>query len=163
MSDEEAAGPTLPQGVLRPKGRGWAGEEMELNRSVNEQDSVIRQCAAVDKSEFYNTEVGSGYQAKHVVRQRQADGAKVEIIDMSGKDIQSKDSRKKHKRDKNECKGSNERKHKKSRSIKVTSKVDERSQKSVLNVRNSLLNEMLQCDAMREFKIEVAKILRSDR
>ena len=55
--------------------RGW-GESMELahqqdnkhTKSNNSMSSVV----AVDLGQFRNTEVGKGYQAKHVVRQKMA-------------------------------------------------------------------------------------------
>ena len=167
-SDEEAAGPTLPKGVLRPKGRGWAGEDLELRRSVKEHNGKMStgtvRNAAVDKFEFYNTEVGSGYQAKHVVRQRQGGVAKVQIIDMSNKSVNNKESLKKHKRekiDKKEKETEDRRKHKKSRSKKEKDEYDTQNEEG--NHKHDLLSQMLNCDAMCEFKLEIAKILGSDR
>mmetsp|Transcript_6000 Transcript_6000/g.11151 ORF Transcript_6000/g.11151 Transcript_6000/m.11151 type:complete len:142 (+) Transcript_6000:278-703(+) len=54
--------------------RGWQGEEMELE---HQQGDISRTnvAAAVDLSQFQNTEVGVGYQARHVVRQRTAETA----------------------------------------------------------------------------------------
>jgi hypothetical protein len=51
---------------------GWQGEEMELQHEQNQQqDSNTKDVsAAVDLKQFQNTEVGVGYQAKHVIRQR---------------------------------------------------------------------------------------------
>ena len=46
---------------------------MELQHKQNQQDdSTINVSAAVDLKQFQNTQVGIGYQAKHVIRQRTA-------------------------------------------------------------------------------------------
>ena len=55
------------------KHRGGWGEDMELAHqkgsiSTSKTSSVV----AVDLNQFRNTEVGSGYQARHVVRQKTA-------------------------------------------------------------------------------------------
>ena len=68
----------------RKRQRGWQGGELE----VEHQRQVIREdqadpsgkkkssvSAAVDIRQFHNTQVGSGYQAKHVVRQPGGGGA----------------------------------------------------------------------------------------
>lgn len=54
----------------------WKGDEMELKR---EQPSNKDASAGVDLEQFRNYQVGIGYQAKHVVRQRglQSDGGAV--------------------------------------------------------------------------------------
>jgi hypothetical protein len=58
---------------------GWQGEEMELQHKQNQQqDSSTKDVsAAVDLKQFQNTEVGVGYQAKHVIRQRTSAGVAV--------------------------------------------------------------------------------------
>jgi hypothetical protein len=48
------------------KRRGWAGEEMELHRP---SEGIASELVAVDLEQFRNTQVGVGYQAKHVIRQ----------------------------------------------------------------------------------------------
>jgi hypothetical protein len=55
----------------------WQGEEMELDhqRETERRDrdeSLGATVTAVDLNQFRNTEVGKGYQAKHVVRQNTA-------------------------------------------------------------------------------------------
>lgn len=59
--------------------KGWAGEEMEMNHQrdyLKQQTKSISggaaapTFAAVDLNQFRNTEVGHGYQAKGVVRQK---------------------------------------------------------------------------------------------
>ena len=53
--------------------KGWQGDHLELE---HQRESFLehkdKSVAAVDISQFQNHEVGQGYQAKHVVRQRQA-------------------------------------------------------------------------------------------
>lgn len=77
-------------GGKNEKKRGW-GEAMELahqtesglrnnrngdNYNDNDNDRDSGQVVAVDLNQFRNTEVGVGYQAKHVVRQKTATVAK---------------------------------------------------------------------------------------
>lgn len=53
--------------------RGW-GESMELahQRDNKQNKHKTSSVVAVDLGQFRNTEVGKGYQAKHVVRQKMA-------------------------------------------------------------------------------------------
>jgi hypothetical protein len=52
--------------------KGWQGSSMELTHQMeSHRDQKASQYAAVDIRQFQNTQVGKGYQAKHVVRQRQ--------------------------------------------------------------------------------------------
>ena len=72
--DDSKLGPSLPAGVLRRKGAVWEGEELELDHYREGRGSANKKrkdaSAAVDLSQFQNTVVGQGYQAKHVIRQR---------------------------------------------------------------------------------------------
>ena len=78
----------------RKRKGGWGGEELEMqhqqdvfaakNKNKHHQQSLLR-------DQFQNTEVGQGYQAKHVIRQKQhssattaATSSSKNIIDMSG-------------------------------------------------------------------------------
>lgn len=61
----------------RNKKRGWEGDEMELQHARDHKNTIIasdvkndKKNVAVNIQEFYNNEVGKGYQAKHVIRQR---------------------------------------------------------------------------------------------
>jgi hypothetical protein len=64
--------------AVRQKRKGWQGEELELQHdrekmAQSQGTSTTRAAAttaAVDLNQFRNVEVGQGYQAKHVVRQR---------------------------------------------------------------------------------------------
>jgi len=88
----------LPAGVLRSRG-GWAdmnGYEVEHQRErlrraddhagSGDDDVTKTTHAAVDLSQFRNEEVGKGYKAKHVVRQRDVSSsvAMKGVVDMSG-------------------------------------------------------------------------------
>jgi hypothetical protein len=67
----------------------WQGEEMELDhqreteRRDRDESTGAATVTAVDLNQFRNTEVGKGYQAKHVVRQNTAtnnDTAAAQVI-----------------------------------------------------------------------------------
>jgi hypothetical protein len=63
------------------KKRVWEGDEMELQHARDQmkrnQENTTDHCSsnvvAVNIQDFHNTQVGKGYQAKHVIRQRQVD------------------------------------------------------------------------------------------
>mmetsp|Transcript_35430 Transcript_35430/g.75640 ORF Transcript_35430/g.75640 Transcript_35430/m.75640 type:complete len:182 (-) Transcript_35430:1943-2488(-) len=97
-SSDDDTGPALPLGVLRSRG-GWEDAnniEMEHQREklraaayVDERNDGSRakapSHAAVDLAQFRNEEVGKGYQARHVVRQREASSSSATgVVDMSG-------------------------------------------------------------------------------
>ena len=102
--------PDAPTGSkVGKRRRGWQGEEMEMNH----QRQAIREgknktVAAVDISQFQNHEVGQGYKAKHVVRQRTGeageDRSSLKVLDMS----RGKDSITTRKRDKCDLRDINE-------------------------------------------------------
>jgi len=70
----------LDCGSKNEKNLGW-GEAMELahEREREKNNGATQQPVAVDLNQFRNTEVGKGYQAKHVVRQRTATATKTKI------------------------------------------------------------------------------------
>jgi hypothetical protein len=72
MSDEDSAAPPSCAQYHRRRG-GWQGDDLELERK---EPTDVAPHIAVDLSQFRNTEVGKGYQAKHVIRQRSATAAK---------------------------------------------------------------------------------------
>lgn len=85
------------------RNRGGWGEAMELaHQKAN--DASASSVVAVDLDQFRNTEVGTGYQAKHVVRQKTAAATttKTRIVNsnfQSGADRGSKTSEKAIERD----------------------------------------------------------------
>ena len=113
--DETGQKNDLPAGVLRSRG-GWAdannievehqrerlrAADTELEHDQAARGDVSKNHAAVDLSQFRNEEVGRGYKAKHVVRQREA---ALGVLDMSGgtfsaKDVRSSSATKKRGRD----------------------------------------------------------------
>lgn len=77
-------GPEPPRGVMKRR-RGWEGEEMEMvHQKEAFREDKGKVSAAVDISQFQNYEVGKGYQAKHVVRQKTGEAPSAKIKDMSG-------------------------------------------------------------------------------
>jgi hypothetical protein len=105
-SDDEMGQNTLPAGVLRSRG-GWAdannievqhqrerlrAADNKLEHNSASRSDGIKNHTAVDLSQFRNEEVGIGYKAKHVVRQREASSSAVgALLDMSGGTFSSKD------------------------------------------------------------------------
>jgi hypothetical protein len=82
--DSDDGGPEPPRGVTKRR-RGWEGEEMEMVHQTEAfREDKGKASAAVDISQFQNHEVGKGYQAKHVVRQKTGEAPSVKIKDMSG-------------------------------------------------------------------------------
>jgi hypothetical protein len=61
------------------RNKGWQGSNMELAHQM-ESHGKASQHAAVDIRQFQNTQVGKGYQAKHVVRQRQVDDQDTKLV-----------------------------------------------------------------------------------
>ena len=116
--DETGQKNDLPAGVLRSRG-GWAdannievehqrerlrAADTELEHDQAARCDVTKNHAAVDLSQFRNEEVGRGYKAKHVVRQREASSSAKGVLDMSGgifstKDVGSSSATKKRGRD----------------------------------------------------------------
>ena len=75
--------PSVPV-AYSTKRRGWDGDHLELSR---EQPSVedLASHTAVNLGQFRNEQIGIGYQAKHVVRQRSVPDTLVDINDMTQK------------------------------------------------------------------------------
>lgn len=169
-SDEEC-GPSLPSGVLRSRG-GWAGEDLEMDhqrerlRAARQEDddndsdhsrSGIREDAAkkndthvaVDLSQFRNEEVGKGYKAKHVIRQREAgveSSSSGGVVDMSGGKFRSEGK-------KDGGMGASGSKR---------SAGNDGSSREVGKIRRkepSQLDTYLQCKGVRDFRREIEKLL----
>jgi hypothetical protein len=91
LSDDEENGEveflTKQVGFSR-KRRGWVGDHMEFEREKPLEGDTAH--AAVDLEQFRNRQVGVGYQAKHVVRQRSAPESTVVIRDMTKDKNESK-------------------------------------------------------------------------
>mmetsp|Transcript_13495 Transcript_13495/g.20528 ORF Transcript_13495/g.20528 Transcript_13495/m.20528 type:complete len:116 (-) Transcript_13495:381-728(-) len=68
---------------IQRKRKGWNGQDMEISHKLekmHEPDTF----AAIDLTQFRNTKVGEGYQAKHVFRQKTGMERRTRIVDMSG-------------------------------------------------------------------------------
>lgn len=89
--------------------RGWQGSSMEMeHQQDSSQNKKRKNAAAMDVKQFHNTEVGEGYQAKHVMRQPSKRDDKTKVVDMTGgKDFKSEKRRPETKRFEKliECKG----------------------------------------------------------
>ena len=143
-SDDE---PRLPPNVLTAQRRGWAGENLEIEhqrQSLNEEKKS-HTATAVDLSQFRNEEVGRGYQAKHVVRQREtAVSSSIGMVDMSG--------------------GAFERGEKKSKSEKKKEKKRKRGRDDSDKVgddrkKDSRLDSYLKCRGLEMFLGEIESLL----
>lgn len=110
-NSDDSTGPALPRGVLKARA-GWKGDDMEME---HQRETMMRETdnsktsVAVDLQQFRNEEVGVGYQAKHVVRQRSEKTPEVKIHDMStgrasNEDSQSKKKKKRKHEEKSEVK-----------------------------------------------------------
>src|SRR3569623_769458 len=71
---DDSSGPVIPHQSASRSRKGWEGESLELQHEREahhyNQSGTATSVVAVDLNQFRNTEVGKGYQAKHVIRQR---------------------------------------------------------------------------------------------
>jgi hypothetical protein len=134
----------------QPQRRGglWEGEALEWERSKEHSDAkdqtTTAAYVAVDLNQFRNQEVGRGYQAKHVIRQKahyviEPPSSNSRIVDMTTK----KDTT-----DSNSSQRSKKRKNATNDSTTTTKKV-------------SRLDRYLQCAGMRQFRKELESIVSS--
>mgnify|MGYP001062699176 CR=1 FL=1 len=128
----------IPKGVL--KRGGWTDTnnlELEHKREkIREGDDKKQSAVAVDLNQFRNEEVGKGYQAKGVVRQRGSTNETSRVVDMSGSSFSKKgdDSSKKMKR-------------------------SHEDDEDAGGKKQDPLQSYLQCQGMRDFVKEADKIL----
>lgn len=81
-------GPSIPAGVLRTSKKGWAGEELEMEHRM--EHNPDKDFAVVNIKQFQNTEVGTGYQARGVVRQKTTTAASHQKLVLSVRHLPSK-------------------------------------------------------------------------
>jgi LPS O-antigen subunit length determinant protein (WzzB/FepE family) len=138
QSSDDSAGPALPRGVLKARS-GWKGDDLELQhqREVMNRDDGPSESAAVNLNQFRNEEVGEGYQAKHVIRQRSGQHSEIKIRDMSRANENEKDKKKSKKRKKHSS----------------TDAAPETKEDPKERVR-----KYLQCDGLLQFRRELEKI-----
>ena len=132
----------LPRGMPKRR-RGWEGEDMELQRDDAPAEAAH---AAVDLGQFRNTEVGKGYQAKHVVRQRtgKMEGNVVKVKDMTISSSRKKEGVKKSSQ--------------KSKMRKTSRDDGSRKRSSAEASKSERLKKYLKCDGLRRFRRELESI-----
>ena len=150
MSDDESSSSDLAipsRGVLpSSKLRGWQGEEMELEHART-SDSKRGTTTAVDLSQFRNEEVGKGYQAKFVVRQRHvadSDDKNASVI----KDMTAQEKPEKSASSRSSHKSSSSRKSKRKKSS---------SREREKNAESDRLQKYLRSENLRRFRKELEK------
>ena len=77
--DDDKLLSSAPQFAISNKRRGWDGDHLELNREQPTEDLASH--VAVNLAQFRNEQIGVGYQAKHVIRQRHVPDTSVVIDD----------------------------------------------------------------------------------
>ncbi|GFH57547.1 hypothetical protein CTEN210_14023 [Chaetoceros tenuissimus] len=126
--------------------KGWAGEELEIeHRREQLRNNEFKSHKTVDLGQFQNKEVGVGYQARGVIRQRGADGPQIKIIDMTKK-VDDRET------------GSVESSSKKKRKREKKSKRDSKKK-----AKDDPLKVFLECKALRNFRKEIEKVYQESR
>ena len=121
------------RGVIRGKNRGWQGEDMELAHAATTATAdKDRKPVAVDLSQFRNHQIGQGYQAKFVVRQRTGNEEEQGAIqDMTQKSEKRKKSKRKRSKDNED--------------------------NSKTNKESNRIDKYLKCEGFRRFRKELEK------
>lgn len=126
--------------------KGWAGEELEIeHRREQLRNNEFKSHKTVDLGQFQNKEVGVGYQARGVIRQRAAHGPQMKIVDMTKK-VDDWET------------GSVESSSKKKRKREKKSKRDSKKK-----AKDDPLKMFLECKALRDFRKEIEKIYQESR
>lgn len=148
MSDDDDSSTSdhaMPSRGVIPsrKNRGWEGEQMELAHA-RASEANKGATTAVDLSQFRNEQVGKGYQAKFVVRQRHADDdeAPTAFKDMTKKNAEKKKSSRK------------EKKRKRSRD---DDEEDDKKRPSRESEESNRLEKYLKSEGMRNFRKELER------
>jgi hypothetical protein len=113
------------------KRRGWDGEHLELQRE--QPSDNLTSHAAVNLQQFRNEQVGVGYQAKHVIRQRSVLDTSVAIHNLTNDSVSNIHVQAKQKKEKLRCNST------KSKSM-------------------TRLQKYLKCEKLRRFRKELASI-----
>ena len=146
-SEDEQELRALPTGVIR-KRKGWAGEEMELNHVLHDDDDEVE--TKTLKSQFQNDEVGVGYQHTGVKRQRGVGESMrkghqpSKIIDMSKKESGT---------------GTTTNNNGNLKSHTRKGREEEATERKELI--NDMMTDFISNDKLRNFKLEVERILKS--
>jgi len=162
---------SMPRGLAPKRRRGWEGEALELERD-DAPASGKETHAAVDLQQFRNTEVGKGYQAKHVVRQRtgippaKSEDAVQDMTIASGAPDTAADghSTKKERSKKSSSRKSKKRKKRDSSPAPKDKDYDgkkrDRSSSSKRNSKSERLEKYLKCEGLRNFRKEIESIVK---
>lgn len=152
---------SLPRGLVPTRRRGWEGEALELER--DDAPAGASTHAAVDLQQFRNTEVGKGYQAKHVVRQRTGlpSSRSEDVHDMTAaggakdkersKRSSSKKSKKRKRRDSSPPLKDKDYDGRKRENSSFSSRGDSKSER---------LEKYLKCEGLKRFRKELESIVK---
>ncbi|KAL3792974.1 hypothetical protein HJC23_010987 [Cyclotella cryptica] len=138
---------------------GWAGDflEIEHQRETAGGRDRSKSHTAVDLSQFRNEEVGKGYQAKHVVRQREAIAETSGVVDMSGGAFSSRNKSDQSLRRSSHEKG--DKSLKRSSHEKKSAKRKHDDDRDINAKRDSRLESYLKCKGLKAFLGEIDKII----
>ena len=136
-SSSDAAGRFLPKSQ-----KGWGGGELEMEHQLESFREKKSGAAAVDISQFQNTEVGKGYQAKHVVRQKQ-------YVDPETADVQDMTTR------------YNDSSKEETKKITNKKRKEPSGTKPKKDTPKTRLKKYMGCTGMRNFRREIQDILSS--
>ena len=163
-SDSSSGSSDAAARFLPKSQKGWGGGDLEMEHQRESFRQQKKGAAAVDISQFQNTEVGKGYQAKHVVRQRG-----LQHHDLSGQQKQQTtadlvfqdtggSSGTRAKEEKEESKSSSRNKKRKERGSDSI-KEEERKPRRRKDTHKTRLEKYLACAGMRNFRREIEEML----
>jgi len=131
--------------------KGWAGEEMEMShrreqlRNTDHTRTSAQQYGTVNLEQFQNKEVGHGYQARGVIRQRTGlPSSNLNIVDMT----MSKKNPQQEKEDTSASSSKEKRRKRKSK-----------RKRSGKEIPTDPTEQFLRCTGLRDFRKELEKIL----
>ena len=131
--------------------KGWAGEEMEMShrreqlRNTDHTRTSAQQYGTVNLEQFQNKEVGHGYQARGVIRQRTGlPSSNLNIVDMT----MSKKNPQQEKEDTSASSSKEKRRKRKSK-----------RKRSGKEIPTDPTEQFLRCTSLRDFRKELEKIL----
>lgn len=153
---------------------GTSHSDRNSDNNPSRQQQQLEKYPTVDLEQFYNTRVGSGYQAKGVIRQKTAHDSKIQIIDRSqrAKDGEShvarsvinekvSDGKMRLGDEEDNDSDSKSRGHSRGKKRKKRHSKRTRSESSPPKQRSNkrLAEKYLQCKGIRDFRKELEKIL----
>ena len=141
--------------------KGWAGEEMEMShrreqlRNTDHTRTSAQQYGTVNLEQFQNKEVGHGYQARGVIRQRTGlPSSNLNIVDMSKKNPQQEKEEDGGNNSVTSASSSKEKRRKRKSKRKRSD-----SEKTRKEIPTDPTEQFLRCKALRDFRKELEKIL----